>query len=115
MLKQICSKSVVIKKDINCFVVSEKQKKTVMPNKYDPSSHPRLKSVSCSSVHWYVFKFYFICCLHQVAHFYNTIDQQMLACQQAMMLDSALAFERLVKNPKAGNLMALFLILYTFT
>ncbi|XP_041357041.1 cytoplasmic dynein 2 heavy chain 1-like isoform X2 [Gigantopelta aegis] len=41
--------------------------------------------------------------LKQVAHFYNTIDQQMLASQQAMMLDSALAFERLVKNPKAGS------------
>lgn len=39
----------------------------------------------------------------QVAHFYNTIDQQMIPSQQAMMLDSALAFERLVKNPKAGK------------
>ena len=39
----------------------------------------------------------------QVAHFYNTIDQQMIPSQQAMMLDSALAFERLVKNPKTGN------------
>jgi len=38
----------------------------------------------------------------QVAHFYNTIDQQMLASQQAMMLNSALAFEKLVKNPKSG-------------
>ncbi|XP_025088458.1 cytoplasmic dynein 2 heavy chain 1-like isoform X3 [Pomacea canaliculata] len=40
--------------------------------------------------------------LKQVAHFYNTIDQQMIPSQQAMMLESALAFERLVKNPKSG-------------
>lgn len=39
----------------------------------------------------------------QVAHFYNTIDQQMIPSQQAMMLDSALAFEKIVKNPKAGE------------
>lgn len=39
----------------------------------------------------------------QVAHFYNTIDQQMIPSQQAMMLDSALAFEKIIKNPKAGN------------
>lgn len=38
--------------------------------------------------------------LKQVAHFYNTIDQQMLPCQQAMLLDLALSFERLVKTPK---------------
>ncbi|ESO93665.1 hypothetical protein LOTGIDRAFT_209197 [Lottia gigantea] len=41
--------------------------------------------------------------LKQVAHFYNTIDNQMIASQQAMMLDSAMAFEKLVKNPKSGN------------
>ncbi|XP_067663541.1 cytoplasmic dynein 2 heavy chain 1-like isoform X1 [Haliotis asinina] len=41
--------------------------------------------------------------LKQVAHFYNTIDQQMIASQQAMMLESALAFEKLVKNPKTGS------------
>ncbi|XP_012944204.1 cytoplasmic dynein 2 heavy chain 1 [Aplysia californica] len=40
--------------------------------------------------------------LKQVAHFYNTIDQQMIPSQQAMMLESALAFEKLVKSPKAG-------------
>ncbi|KAI1731348.1 cytoplasmic dynein 2 heavy chain 1 [Ditylenchus destructor] len=34
--------------------------------------------------------------LKQVAHFYNTIEQQMLPCQQSMMLEEALAFERLV-------------------
>lgn len=39
----------------------------------------------------------------KVAHFYNTIDQQMIPSQQAMMLDSALAFERLIKNPKHGS------------
>ena len=39
----------------------------------------------------------------QVAHFYNTIDSQMIPCQQAMMLNSALAFEKLIKNPKAGE------------
>lgn len=38
--------------------------------------------------------------LKQVAHFYNTIDQQMLPSQQSMLLDSALKFEQLVKNPK---------------
>lgn len=38
-----------------------------------------------------------------MAHFYNTIDQQMIPSQQSMMLDSALSFERLVKNPKAGS------------
>ncbi|CAH1776602.1 unnamed protein product [Owenia fusiformis] len=41
--------------------------------------------------------------LKQVAHFYNTIDQQMIPSQQAMMLDSALAFEKLIKNPKSGT------------
>ncbi|XP_076467409.1 LOW QUALITY PROTEIN: cytoplasmic dynein 2 heavy chain 1-like [Babylonia areolata] len=41
--------------------------------------------------------------LKQVAHFYNTIDRQMIHSQQAMMLESALAFERLVKNPKSGS------------
>ncbi|KAM7436007.1 Cytoplasmic dynein 2 heavy chain 1 [Porites harrisoni] len=41
--------------------------------------------------------------LKQVAHFYNTVDQQMIPSQKPMMLDSALAFERLVKNPKAGS------------
>uniref|UniRef100_A0A7E4URM5 Cytoplasmic dynein 2 heavy chain 1 n=1 Tax=Panagrellus redivivus TaxID=6233 RepID=A0A7E4URM5_PANRE len=33
--------------------------------------------------------------LKQVAHFYNTIEEQMLPCQQAMMIDEALAFEAL--------------------
>ncbi|GMT01195.1 hypothetical protein PENTCL1PPCAC_23369, partial [Pristionchus entomophagus] len=34
--------------------------------------------------------------LKQIAHFYNTVDQQMLPCQQALMLDEALSFEKLV-------------------
>ena len=38
----------------------------------------------------------------QVAHFYNTIDRQMIPSQQPMMLDAALAFESIIKNPKAG-------------
>lgn len=38
----------------------------------------------------------------QVAHFYNTLDQQMIECQQPMMLNSAIAFEKMVKNPKTG-------------
>jgi len=41
--------------------------------------------------------------LKQVAHFYNTIDQQMIPSQQAMMLEAAMAFEHLIKNPKAGS------------
>ncbi|KAI8925894.1 dynein heavy chain and region D6 of dynein motor-domain-containing protein [Entophlyctis helioformis] len=38
--------------------------------------------------------------LKQVAHFYNTIDQQMLPSQQSMLLQPALSFERLIKDPK---------------
>ena len=41
--------------------------------------------------------------LIQVAHFYNTIDQQMIPSQKPMMLESAKAFERLAKNPKTGK------------
>ncbi|KAJ3042257.1 Cytoplasmic dynein 2 heavy chain 1 [Rhizophlyctis rosea] len=37
--------------------------------------------------------------LKQVAHFYNTIDEQMLPSQQPMLLGPALDFERLVKDP----------------
>jgi dynein heavy chain 2 len=42
--------------------------------------------------------------LFQVAHFYNTIEQQMLPCQQAMMIEDALRFERLLmpKGSKDG-------------
>lgn len=39
----------------------------------------------------------------QVAHFYNTIDQQMIPSQQAMMLEAAMAFEHVIKNPKIGT------------
>ncbi|KAK3100036.1 hypothetical protein FSP39_013759 [Pinctada imbricata] len=41
--------------------------------------------------------------LKQVAHFYNTIDQQMIPSQQLMMIDTAKSFEKLVKNPKSGS------------
>ncbi|XP_065833043.1 cytoplasmic dynein 2 heavy chain 1-like isoform X2 [Oscarella lobularis] len=40
--------------------------------------------------------------LKQVAHFYNTIDQQMIVSQQPMMIDSAKAFEAVIRNPKEG-------------
>ena len=35
----------------------------------------------------------------KVAHFYNTIDQQMIPSQQPMMLDAAMAFEHVIKDP----------------
>lgn len=38
-----------------------------------------------------------ICSFLQVAHFYNSIDQQMIESQKPMMLQSALAFEQLIK------------------
>ena len=38
----------------------------------------------------------------QVTHFYNTIDRQMIPSQQSMMLDATLAFENIIKHPKAG-------------
>ncbi|CAF0769940.1 unnamed protein product [Adineta steineri] len=45
--------------------------------------------------------------LQAVAHFYNTIDSEMIPSQQPMMLDLAKNFERLVKDQKlsqrAGN------------
>ncbi|CAK8696967.1 unnamed protein product [Clavelina lepadiformis] len=41
--------------------------------------------------------------LKQVAHFYNTIDQQMIPSQRPLMLESALNFERIIKKPRAGN------------
>ncbi|KAF2973673.1 hypothetical protein EK904_004515 [Melospiza melodia maxima] len=40
--------------------------------------------------------------LKQVAHFYNSIDQQMIWSQKPMMLQSALAFEQIIKHPKSG-------------
>uniref|UniRef100_H2M4S9 Cytoplasmic dynein 2 heavy chain 1 n=1 Tax=Oryzias latipes TaxID=8090 RepID=H2M4S9_ORYLA len=39
--------------------------------------------------------------LKQVANFYNTIDQQMIPSQRPMMLSLALAFERVIKNPRS--------------
>ena len=41
--------------------------------------------------------------LQQVASFYNSISTQMIPCQQPLMLETALEFERLVKNPKTGT------------
>ncbi|XP_053561557.1 cytoplasmic dynein 2 heavy chain 1 [Bombina bombina] len=41
--------------------------------------------------------------LKQVAHFYNTIDQQMIQCQRPMMLKSALTFEQIIKNSRATS------------
>uniref|UniRef100_A0A914XX81 Cytoplasmic dynein 2 heavy chain 1 n=1 Tax=Panagrolaimus superbus TaxID=310955 RepID=A0A914XX81_9BILA len=41
--------------------------------------------------------------LKQVAHFYNTIEEQMLPCQEAMMIDEALAFEKLVIPDKTNS------------
>ena len=38
--------------------------------------------------------------LKQIAHFYNSIDRQMIPSQQPMLLDLALAFEGLIKNEK---------------
>ena len=38
--------------------------------------------------------------LKQVAHFYNTIDQQMISSQQPIMLDTARAFDHAIKNPR---------------
>lgn len=43
----------------------------------------------------------FFVSLLQVAHFYNTIDQQMIPSQQPMLLDAALHFEDIIKQPKA--------------
>ncbi|KAJ3215292.1 Cytoplasmic dynein 2 heavy chain 1 [Dinochytrium kinnereticum] len=41
--------------------------------------------------------------LKQVAHFYNTIHEQMLPCQYAMLLQPAKEFERLIKDPKGSG------------
>ncbi|GAA6083651.1 cytoplasmic dynein 2 heavy chain 1 isoform X2, partial [Tachysurus ichikawai] len=41
--------------------------------------------------------------LKQVAHFYNTIDQQMIPSQKPMMLNYALAFEKVIKSPQAES------------
>ncbi|KAF0030538.1 hypothetical protein F2P81_017269 [Scophthalmus maximus] len=41
--------------------------------------------------------------LKQVAHFYNTIDQQMIPSQRPMMLSLALSFEQVIKNPRSKS------------
>ncbi|KAM9317805.1 cytoplasmic dynein 2 heavy chain 1 [Pholidichthys leucotaenia] len=41
--------------------------------------------------------------LKQVAHFYNTIDQQMIPSQKPMMLSLALGFENVIKNPRSQS------------
>uniref|UniRef100_A0A671UXN0 Cytoplasmic dynein 2 heavy chain 1 n=1 Tax=Sparus aurata TaxID=8175 RepID=A0A671UXN0_SPAAU len=41
--------------------------------------------------------------LKQVAHFYNTIDQQMIPSQRPMMLGLALAFEQVIKSKESGG------------
>ncbi|XP_063970614.1 cytoplasmic dynein 2 heavy chain 1 [Lytechinus pictus] len=41
--------------------------------------------------------------LKQVAHFHNSIAEQMIPSQRNMMLQSALAFERIIKNPRTGS------------
>ncbi|KRX18927.1 Cytoplasmic dynein 2 heavy chain 1 [Trichinella nelsoni] len=41
--------------------------------------------------------------LKQVSHFYNNAERNMLPCLQAMMLDAAVAFEKVIKVPKAGE------------
>ncbi|CAF1544488.1 unnamed protein product, partial [Adineta steineri] len=41
--------------------------------------------------------------LQAIAHFYNTIDTEMIPSQQSMMLDLAKAFESLVKDPKVSQ------------
>ncbi|KAB1272094.1 Cytoplasmic dynein 2 heavy chain 1 [Camelus dromedarius] len=44
--------------------------------------------------------------LKQVAHFYNSIDQQMIQSQRPMMLQSALAFEQIIKGFQASDMHA---------
>lgn len=56
------------------------------------------KIIDCVNIGEQFYKYAII--LKQVAHFYNSVDQQMLPCQQAMMLDEALAFEKLVISAK---------------
>uniref|UniRef100_A0A8D3CV29 Dynein heavy chain tail domain-containing protein n=1 Tax=Scophthalmus maximus TaxID=52904 RepID=A0A8D3CV29_SCOMX len=41
--------------------------------------------------------------LKQVAHFYNTIDQQMIPSQRPMMLSLALSFEQVIKSKETGG------------
>lgn len=61
--------------------------------------HPKIEE--CAKVGQKFLKHAMI--LKQLAHFYNSIDKQMLPCQQSMMLESALQFENLIKNPKGSS------------
>ncbi|EJD73854.1 cytoplasmic dynein 2 heavy chain 1, variant [Loa loa] len=59
------------------------------------------KIIECANTGEQFYKYAIV--LKQVAHFYNSVDQQMLPCQQAMMLDEALAFEKLLLSGKKGE------------
>ena len=41
--------------------------------------------------------------LMQVAHFYNTIDQQMINCQKPMLIESAKRFEKVIRSVRGGG------------
>lgn len=49
---------------------------------------------------------------YQVANLYNNIDEDMIESQKPMMLDLALGFERLIKNPKAGQSVTLLNMMF---
>lgn len=57
----------------------------------------------CIYVRIYVCARVCVCLCVQVAHFYNTIDQQMIPSQQPMMLEAAMAFEHIIKNPTGSS------------
>ncbi|KAL3981549.1 Dynein heavy chain N-terminal region 1 family protein [Acanthocheilonema viteae] len=59
------------------------------------------KIIECANTGEQFYKYAIV--LKQVAHFYNSVDQQMLPCQQALMLDEALAFEKLILSGKKGE------------
>ena len=40
--------------------------------------------------------------LKQIANFYNSMESQVLPCQKGMLLESAMAFEKVVKAPRMG-------------
>lgn len=45
-----------------------------------------------------------------MAHFYNTIDQQMIPSQRPMMLGLALAFEQVIKVHSQLEILEMFLL-----
>lgn len=47
-----------------------------------------------------------------MANLYNNIDEDMIESQKPMMLDLALGFERLIKNPKAGQSVTLLNMMF---